>query len=252
MHSDSVQNTPSGSETGNDPASASNTANDDVHSMVRTESNVPKRVQIWRDPAVYAAISSALLFIVVTILQILGLHAAIVRYDSKKSPQVSWCATIFQPFGIAMADGNCNVYNVVHKSDIHGIGCIKIPGVWQRQWLRGTIILTSLGLGFQVVDLLILSLVHNSCKWRGVKMRRPWTTMISGLVVLCITLFYGLQYASMLPPGITERVTIAVELKGMKAFDATLTTAGLRGAIIGWNDGLFESWGGSYFGSHTH
>lgn len=80
-------------------------------------------------------------------------------------------------------------------------------------------------------------------------MKRPWTTMVSGLVVLGVTLFFGLQYASMLPPGITGRVTVAVDVDGMKAFDARLTSAGLRGTILGWNDGLFESWRESYTGT---
>lgn len=80
-------------------------------------------------------------------------------------------------------------------------------------------------------------------------MKRPWTTMVCGLVVLGVTLIFGLQYAFTLPPGITDRVTIAVNVNGTRAFDARLTSAGLRGTMIGWNDGLFESWKGMYSGA---
>ncbi|KAI9797956.1 MAG: hypothetical protein M1833_005012 [Piccolia ochrophora] len=207
-----------------------------------------RQVRLWQDPAIYTAIASAILFVVVIVLQILGLHAAVVARKAGKSPLVSWCSPTFQPFGVATLDGDCHVYNI-DQSISRGIGCIKIPGVWQRQWLTGTVVGTAMSLVFQFIDLIILYLVGGTRKWRGVKMKRPWTTMISGLVILCITLFYGLQYASMLPPGITERVTIAVEVNGTKAFNAKLTSAGLRGTIIGWNDGLFESWHGSYTGT---
>ncbi len=76
--------------------------------------------------------------------------------------------------------------------------------------------------------------------------------MISGLVILGITLVYGLDYASGLPPGITESVTIAINVNGTKAFNAKLTNSGLRGTIIGWNDGLFDSWKEKYTGGMVY
>lgn len=204
-----------------------------------------------QDPAIYAAIASALLFVVIFILQCLRLHAAIVARKGGKSPLVSWCSPTFQPFGVAIVDGDCHVYQI-NQSLSRGIGCIQIPGVWQRQWLTGTVVGTGLSLALEIIDLIILSLVRGDQRWRGMKMKRPWTTMICGVVILAITLFYGIQYASMLPPGITERVNIAVNVNGTKAFNAQLASAGLRGTIIGWNDGLFESWKGVYTGSVLH
>jgi hypothetical protein len=212
---------------------------------------VVKQIENWQDPALYTAIASALLFVVVIVLQILGLHAAVVARKGGKSPLVSWCSPTFQPFGVATVDGDCHVYNI-NRSISRGIGCIQIPGVWQRHWLTGTIVGTAMSLAFEFVDLLVLYQVDGTKKWRNVKMKRPWTTMICGLVILAITLFYGLQYASMLPPGVTERVTIAMNLNGTKAFNAQLTSSGLRGTFIGWNDGLFKSWKGAYTGSTTN
>lgn len=231
-----------GDNQGASPGAADNDADKD-HALP-----VGERVENWQDPALYTAIASALLFVVVIILQILGLHAAIVARKAEKSPLVSWCSPTFQPFGVATIDGDCHVYKI-NQSITRGIGCIQIPGVWQRQWLTGTIVGTAMSLAFEFVDLFILYKVDGTKKWRSVKMKRPWTTMICGLVILAITLFYGLQYASMLPPGVTERVTVAVNVNGIKAFNAHLTSSGLRGAIIGWNDGVFESWKGTYTGS---
>ncbi len=211
-------------------------------------SSVAEQVENWQDPALYTAVASALLFIVVIVLQILGLVAAVRARKAGKSPLVSWCSPTFQPFGVAIVDGDCHVYQI-NQSLSRGIGCIQIPGIWQRQWLTATIIGTAMSLAFEIVDLFILYKVDSTDKWRTVKMKRPWTTMICGVVMLAITLFYGLQYASMLPPGITERVTVAVDVNGTKAFNAHLTSSGLRGAIIGWNDGLFESWKATYTGS---
>lgn len=202
----------------------------------------------WKDPAIYAAIASAALFIAVVILQIYGLYQAVVASRRDDSMTVSWCSPLFEPFGISMADGDCHVYNI-DQSISRGIGCIRMPGVWQRQWLTGTIVGTAMSLLFEFADLVILSLVGSTTRLGQVKMKRPWTTMISGLVVLCITLFYGLQYSTMLPPDITQRVTVVVDVNGTKAFYGNVTSAGLRGTIIGWNDGLFESWKGTYLGS---
>lgn len=212
--------------------------------------NVPITFQhpaIWQDPAVYAALTSAILFIAVIVLQILGLQKAVTVRYSGQLPMVTWCSPMFQPFGISIADGDCHVY-AIDQSSYRGVGCVRIPGVWQRQWLTGTVIGTAMSLIFEAMDLAILSLVRSTAKFRGVKMKRPWTTMVSGLVVLGITLFYGLQYSFTLPPAISERVTVAINIDGVKSLDVNLTTAGLRGAMIGWNDGLFESWGTTYVG----
>jgi hypothetical protein len=87
-------------------------------------------------------------------------------------------------------------------------------------------------------------------EWKplGVKMRRPWFTMFSGIAVLLITLVFGKLYADDLPPGITHKVWVVSKSVTPKLYSAQLESAGLRGAIIGWSDGLFDSWGLDYFG----
>lgn len=71
-------------------------------------------------------------------------------------------------------------------------------------------------------------------------------------MVLGITLGFGLMYAQYLPPAITSRVTIVMSIQDMPFFfTGRLETAGLRGALLGWNDGVFSSWGNAYYGYPT-
>ena len=80
-------------------------------------------------------------------------------------------------------------------------------------------------------------------------MRRPWFTMFSGIAVLGLILIFGITYASMLPPGISERVWIVTQAGGVTVYEGELGPAGLRGAMIGWNDGVFKAWGSTYMGT---
>ncbi len=203
----------------------------------------------YRNPSNYAAAIAALLFITVLVLQLLGLvKAAQAANASSNSPLVSWCSPLFQPFGIAAVDGSCNIYHI-SQSDTEGIGCITLPGQWQQQWLKGTIAGISIELFTELIDLLILSLVNGKRKiFQAVKMKRPWATIFSGLIILIITLIYGVNYSLYLPPGVTERVTVLIDAQGPASYTGNLRSAGLRGTIIGWNDGLFESWKATYFG----
>lgn len=81
------------------------------------------------------------------------------------------------------------------------------------------------------------------------QMNRPWFTMFSGLAVLLVTFIFGLIYASDLPPGITEKVWVVVDIDRPTIWAGALKPAGLRGALIGWNDGVFESWRNLYNGA---
>ena len=203
----------------------------------------------YLDPSNYAAVIAALLFITVLVLQLLGLvKAAQAANAISNPPPVSWCSPLFQPFGTAAIDGSCNIYHI-SQSDTKGIGCITLPGQWQQQWLRGTIAGISIELFTELVDLLILSLVNGKRKiFQAVKMKRPWATIFSGLVVLIVTLIYGVNYSLYLPPGVTERVMVLMDVQGPASYTGFIRSAGLRGTIISWNDGLFESWKGTYFG----
>ena len=203
----------------------------------------------YRNRLNYAAVVAALFFVMVLVLQLLGLAmAAKAGKVTSKPPLVPWCTPLFQPFAIAAVDGSCNIYHINQSPHI-GIGCIMLPGQWQQQWLKGTIAGISIELFTELVDLLILSLVNGKRKiFQAVKMKRPWATIFSGLVVLIVTLIYGVNYSLYLPPGVTERVMVLMDAQGPASYTGNLTSAGLRGSIISWNDGVFESWRGVYLG----
>lgn len=220
---------------------------------VGSTSNAKEKTCWYRNASNYAAFVAALLFIAVLILQLLGLAKA--AQDIKASsnlPLTPWCSPLFQPFGIAVVDGSCNIFDI-SQSTHKGLGCITLPGEWQQQWLKGTIAGIGIELFTELVDLLILSLVNGKRKiFQAVKMKRPWATIFSGLVVLIVTLIYGVNYSLYLPPGVTPRVTVLINAQGPASYTGDLTSAGLRGTIIGWNDGLFESWKSTYYGSWSN
>ncbi len=207
------------------------------------EGNTP----LLRDRTFWVATGALILFIAVFVLQVMGLDAA-AKADRDVAPAVSWCSPIFQPFGVAVLDGDCDVYSVDQTFN-KGIGCIHIPGVHQRAWLEATFIVTCIALVLEAVDLLIMVLVNSKTRWAEVKMKRPWCTIFGGMAVLGVTLLYGIRYSYELPPGITERVVVVMDVHCNYSMGAAqLTAAGLRGANIGWNDGLFSSWGTAFFG----
>ncbi|KAL8934116.1 MAG: hypothetical protein Q9216_006062 [Gyalolechia sp. 2 TL-2023] len=206
-------------------------------------------IRWYRDPAILSASAAAVLFLAVLALQVLGLiQAARAVKSLSEPPLVSWCSPLFQPFGLAVVDSNCGVYEIAQSGN-RGIGCIKIPGLWQQQWLMGTVIGTSLALFCELADVLVLALVSSTKRIRGAKLRRPWTTIFGGLTVLGVTLVCGVQYTTYVPQAMGRRVTVAMGVQGPTCYFGDLEPAGLRGAIIGWTDGLFESWGNAFFGS---
>lgn len=201
----------------------------------------------YKDPAVWSAFFAALSFIAVVALQVLGLvkAAQAIRPDP---PLVEWCSPLLQPFGITALDGDGHAYTIIQDSN-KGIGCIEIPGVWQRSWVKGTVAVTALELVFELFDTIILMTVGSSTRWREVKMKRPWFTIFLGMIVLLVTLICGIFFAGELPPEITKNVTVIMESNGIVGnYEIVLTNSGLRGAVIGWSDGLFESWRTTYFG----
>lgn len=201
----------------------------------------------YEDPAMWSATFAALSFIAVVILQLLGLVKA-AQAIQPGPPLAQWCSPLFQPFGITALDGDGHAYAIIQSSN-KGIGCIGIPGVWQRQWLKGTVAVLILELVFQLLDTVVLTLVSSSAKWRGVKMRRPWFSIFLGMLVLLVMLICGIFFASELPPEITKSVKVITESEGkVGSYDIVLINAGLRGAILGWSDGLFENWRTTYFG----
>lgn len=209
--------------------------------------NVDEDLRWYKDPALWSATFAALSFIAVLVLQVLGLVKAI-QAIQREPPLVEWCSPLFQPFGIVALDGDGHAYSIIQDSN-KGIGCIAIAGVWQRGWLKGTVALLIVELVFEFLDTMILINVSSSQRWRGVKMRRPWCSIFLGMMVLLVTLICGLFFASQLPPEITKSVTVVMESRGfIGSYEILLTNAGLRGAILGWSDGLFKSWRSTYFG----
>ena len=207
----------------------------------------PSLEDILKDSTIWVAGAALVLLIAVVVVQILGLARAVSASKASAEPMVSWCSPIFQPFGVAVLDGNCGLHSI-EQSFTKGIGCIDLPGVRQQSWLKATVAGVSLGLIFEAIDIGILAIVHGSARWRGVKMRRPWFTMFSGLAVLGVILICGIMHASSLPLGITERVWVVTKAGRPAICTGVLQTSGIRGAIIGWNDGVFQSWHKLYFG----
>lgn len=202
---------------------------------------------LFTSQPLYLALTAILLLFCVFILQILGITHAL---DSSHlpAPPVSWCSPIFQPFGITVLDGNCNNWPIT-ESFGKGVGCINISGAQQLSWLQATVAGTAIAIVLELLDCVILASVHTSTRWRGIKMRRPWFTMFSGIAVLGLVLIFGITYASMLPPGISERVWVVTQAGGVTVYEGELGPAGLRGAMIGWNDGVFKAWGSTYMGT---
>jgi hypothetical protein len=196
----------------------------------------------------FVALSAVLLLIALVILQLIGLSKAIIG-RRKQNLQAKWCAPIFQAFAIAVGDGNCNIYPLF--SEGKSLSCISLPATYQKAWLCGTVVLLSLSIVFEVFDMLILALVRSNHRWRGAKMRRPWFSIFTGLLILVILLLFGVYTASTLPGEITKKVVIfRVEpsLGGMTVCQAALTPAGVRGSILGWSDGFFNDWNQTYYG----
>lgn len=214
--------------------------------------NSQDSVSWYRDPAILSASAAGFLFCAVVTLQLVGLAEAIkVRKSSNSPPLVSWCSPLFQPFGLAAVDSDCRIHNI-EQSGNRGIGCIKVPGVWQQQWLTGTIVVTILELICELVDVLILILVKSTRKVRGAKLKRPWATIFFGLGVLGVTLIFSIMYATQIPQEVGRRVTVAMDVNGPISYQGILTNGGLRGTTISWSDGLFESWGRTYFGNPNY
>jgi hypothetical protein len=197
----------------------------------------------------YIALVAMILFFVTLGLQCLGLARAVAALRGS-TPMVSYCCPVFQPFGVAVLDGNCNVFPI-NQNFGKGVGCIKIPGTRQIHWLQATVAGTSLALVLEAVDVVLLTCVHSKTRWRGLKMRRPWCCMIGGLIALGVVLVYGINYAETLPDGISEKIWI-VEDGGTPGFyNIQITAGGIRGELLGWTDGVFSSWNQTYFGTPT-
>jgi hypothetical protein len=168
---------------------------------------------------------------------------------------IKWCSPSFRDFALAVMTGNCERYSVL-ESRSNGIGCIQLPASDQEDWLKGTVAALSASLVFQTIDLFLVMFAKRTKKGdrrevRGTRFRRPWLSMFGGTITLITLIYYGANTASHLPPGVTDVVWIyrkePVAAIG-RVCQVRLKSPGLRGMIIGWTDGVFESWGTIYHG----
>lgn len=194
--------------------------------------------------ALTASIFASTLFV----LQLYGLAHAV---SGRKQPNLlmKWCSPSFQDFTLAVITGTCQKFTTFSGGS-NGLSCIELPAEQQYFWLTGTIVLLSCTMVAQVADILLLSVTRTE-RVHGVRMRRPWLTMFGGVIVLIILICYGVFTSRQLPAGITETVWI-YRKEPHDAFgrvcEVRLWNSGLRGMILGWSDGLFSSWGYTYYG----
>jgi uncharacterized integral membrane protein len=216
--------------------------------------NAPKTGDIDTSTKALIAIGATIAFFTIVSLQIVGVYKAAQGSRISKDLMVSWCSPLFTFFTVAASDANCNLYTTT-ASSAKGLGCINLPAAQQKDWLKATVALGSMSLIFEFCDFLILVLVHGKTRWRNIKMKRPWFTMFSGILILVILAIFGYQHTTELPHPITE--TVMVYFNDLAADAQTVCVgkiypAGLRGAILGWTDGVFDSWGSVYYGSSVH
>lgn len=178
-------------------------------------------------------------------LQIIGMIQAFLAYSTRRHEQfqVPWCSPAFQ-LGTKIFDRNCNVYPIDNRVGL-GIGCIELPGK-MGSWLLTTGMIVAFELLGQLVDLAILTWAHAESTFQGVKMKRPWVTMILGLGIWGVLIGAGIVQTQKQP-------IITGPQLGIVTTSGNCTCAvypgGLRSSIIAWSDGVFNGWGSLYAGS---
>lgn len=197
----------------------------------------------------FIAMLAAILCIILVVLQILGLVSADMARQHTKDLTVEWCSPMFQVSALAVLDGNCQFHPV--KSAMNKIlGCIDLPATQQIDWLNATVTILSVSLCCEAFDTVLLASVNFGCRWRGMRMRRPWLSMIGGVLVLVVMAVVGQINASSLPQGMGTVWVYRREpsLGAMTVCQGSLAGAGIRGSILGWTDGFLNSWGTIYYG----
>jgi len=195
---------------------------------------------------IFVLASAALMCLALVILQIIGLAFAWKGYIERNNYNLlqSWCSPIFL-LGTNVMDLDCVEYPVTAHFT-YALGCIHLPGDY-ADWLVGSGLVIVVQLVFQFVDAIFLTLTHSEMRWNhGVKLHRPWTTAILGTAVYAflITLSIIKTHDNPMPTG----RTVAISMMNGTSCKAEVYAAGLRGAIIGWSDGVFHAWGMQYTG----
>lgn len=204
----------------------------------------------------FLVITSWFVLIGLVTLQMIGFQAAIAGLQDTASgpPHKVWCSPGFQlaanPDNIAgslssiqpmIFDGTCELNYTVTINE-QGTGCIALKGD-QPLWLKGTAYAISFQLLLQIIDVYLL-LHYRNFDTRWVHLR-PVCTMVTGVIVWgFLTIAAGVQTKDYpLVSGV-----VAVIAPAQPACRIQMDSAGLRGEIIAWSDGVLSAFGSVYFG----
>jgi hypothetical protein len=75
--------------------------------------------------------------------------------------------------------------------------------------------------------------------------------MFAGIIILIIIATFGVFNSMQLPGDISQSVIVYRDDKSSDSLAACrgiIYAAGLRGAILGWTDGVFDVWNTTYYG----
>jgi hypothetical protein len=205
----------------------------------------------WRWWEIALLLAAAWLFLLGLIgLQVVGLAVAAAHLreigNGGPAPQKVWCSPGFQlANGYSttthlMFDGTCSRNHTVTFNS-QGTGCISLPGD-QDIWLHLTVVFIPLQLLLQMVDVYLLQKYWNS---ESPLRMRPLCTMAMGVVVwMAMTFIAGTQTLSY--PLVSH--VVAINSPPTADCQMFLDSAGLRGEIIAWSDGVFGAFKVAYFG----
>jgi hypothetical protein len=220
-----------------------NNRNSRVNNSPRPRTNESNVVKLWENIKRLAILyTAAMLFFCLVSLQIVGLAFAFNQQGPPGPLVESWCSPAFQ-LGTMVYDYTCKNYTVTPTSN--STGCIQIPGA-QSQWLAATKAILIIELLIEFIDLVILVGASNQMKFREVvKMKRPWCTMFFGVGVWAALIGLAILQTKQYPHNGQEMV----RANGFNiTCKSSIYAGGLRGTIIAWSDGVFSSWGGTYYG----
>src|SRR5579862_8318842 len=168
-------------------------------------------------------------------LQIFGMVKAFFGYAYRRDEQFQtpWCSPAFQ-IGTKIFDRDGSTYVIDDRSSM-GIGCVDLPGN-MATWLLATGMIVAVELIGQLIDAAVLIWVQSSKEIHGVRMRRPWITMLMGLAIWGVLIGAGITQTQKQPFVTGPHI-------GMVTSNGNCTCAlypgGLRSSIIAWSDGVF-------------
>jgi hypothetical protein len=201
----------------------------------------------WWQIALLLATASSLLFALVG-MQVGALVLAVTHLRDTEAPipEKVWCSPGFQ-----LANGNTDAKHLIFDGtcsknhtvsfNSQGTGCINLPGE-QILWLQLTVAIISVQLLLQAVDVYLLQKYQNTGSWMRMT---PICTMAMGVTVwTALTVIAGFQSRTY------PLMSHVVAINAPQAVDCQifLTSAGLRGEIIAWSDGVFQAFKFAYFG----